>query len=110
MHIDNYFAHMVLAEMDASERPLRQPSSTLCAKCRQFDFFDRLGFSVEYNPEDLRSRANHDCDLCTLFWKTAERYQIADRGVNIRFRKVQSLLRIDGVRSPVLTICSSLST
>jgi len=107
MHIDNAFARTVLTNIQPSERRL-QPSSPLCTNCREFDFFDRLGFSVEYTPEDLKSRAYDKCDLCTLFWRTAERYGMADRDVKIRFKKDRSWLRMEGVGSPVLTICGSL--
>lgn len=107
MHIDNAFARTVLADIQPSKRRPR-PSSSLCTDCQEFDFFNSLGFAVEYTAEDLKSRAYDECDLCTLFWKTAERYGMADRGVKIGFKKAQSWLRMDGVGSPVLTICGSL--
>ena len=107
MHIDNTFAWEVLTDIQPPSRR-RQPSSALCTDCRELNFFDRLGFSVEYSPEDLKSRAYDECELCTLFWRTAERYGMADRGTKISFKKVQSWLRMEGVGSPVLTICGNL--
>ncbi|KAM7216462.1 Serine/threonine-protein kinase par-4 [Rhypophila decipiens] len=112
MHIDNSFAREVLSDIQQWSKNNRQEATTrLCAKCKEFDFFNTTGFSIEYDPDELSLRAlQKKCGLCKLFWRAAQRYGMADRGVRLRFSKAQSCLRMDGVEFPVLTICTGLDS
>ncbi len=84
----------------------RSKPSTLCSHCQELDFFKLSGLSIEYESEDLEARAT-TCDLCALFWKTARRHNRTGLKIRIRLDRVQSLLRMEGVCSPVLSICRS---
>jgi hypothetical protein len=109
IHVDNTFASAIISRIKESASltlpELREPAS-LCSSCQGLDFFQRLGFSVEYDPNDLEERSKN-CDLCGLFWRTYQRNN-GNRSSTVRFEKVQSSLRMNGTGPPVLSIYRSL--
>jgi hypothetical protein len=67
-------------------------------------------FVEAYSTDDLQRRAtNNICDLCALLWKTCLRWG-CDGGKIVRFRRVGSVLLIDGRTFPVLSIVCGPST
>ncbi|KAI0146343.1 hypothetical protein GGR57DRAFT_516783 [Xylariaceae sp. FL1272] len=105
IHDDSHFALKVLSRIDGlgpSALPELRAPATLCDTCQELDFFRTLGFSVEYDFFDLELRSKQ-CDLCALFWNTAQR-QPGATPASIRFDRVQSYLVMNNAGLPVLSL------
>jgi hypothetical protein len=95
--------------MESSIVPLKpRPASDICGACQNLDFFRSVGFAVEYKTDELE-KLSRTCDLCSLFWRTYL-HNSASESSTVRFEKVQSSLRMNGIAAPVLTLCRSLGT
>lgn len=106
IHIDNKFAEKAISSITDSPNaklPAVRQFSKLCNSCHDLDFFSIRGFFVKFAVDDLKTKAE-GCDLCRLFWTTYQRYGDNDFDIVV-LEKVDSSLRMNGVGTPVLTIC-----
>jgi hypothetical protein len=86
--------------------PEPRSSAQLCNLCQSLDFFNPVGFSIEYESTDLEERSS-SCDLCGLFWRTYQRNN-PNISSTVRFERFQSSLRMNGRAFPVLSILGSI--
>jgi hypothetical protein len=84
----------------------RPITSNICDSCDELNILSISGFSKTFKASDLES--NHTtCDLCRLLWKA---YQENNGYISpiVRFETNGSVLIMNGIDPPVLSICRSL--
>jgi hypothetical protein len=113
LHVDNEFASGLFSAFKASDSfhvSEARASSHLCSQCQTIrDGLWLPGFNITYNTPTLAGRsASKECDLCSLLWRTCERYG-GTVYRTVKFDRVGSLLKMNGSGVPVLSICRSPS-
>ena len=108
LSIDNDLAtdlFTVINTAHSSDLPETRPSSNICGSCQSLrDHIWDVAFDMTYQVSQLKANANAKaCDLCGLFWKACQRYELTSFK-DAHFKRVGSSLTINSTSSTSLSI------
>jgi hypothetical protein len=107
--LDNDFAKYIFdRSRDAKLSPPNTApvSNTLCDKCAAVrKHIWSPFFKISYTTEELKHNSREPvCDLCFLLWHTYHKFSNVE-SYRVEFHREGSILKLDGLKSPVLTLC-----